>query len=85
MQLENKWVIQLTMARQDRVLIYFCPTVIDYDRVLVLKDGTVVENDSPAALITNDKSEFKKLCMADGPIEYQQLLAMARSTKNNRA
>ena len=50
-----------------------------------MKDGTVVENDSPAALITNDKSEFKKLCMADGPIEYQQLLAMARSTKNNKA
>jgi ABC-type multidrug transport system fused ATPase/permease subunit len=56
--------------------------VIDYDRVLVLKNGAIVENDSPAALIIKDDSEFKRLCMADGPTEYQHLLAMARSGKD---
>lgn len=64
------------------MLITLHVTVIDYDRVLVLKDGVIVENDSPAVLIVQDGSEFKKLCMADGPIEYQQLLSMARSMKN---
>lgn len=52
-------------------------TVIDYDRVLVLKHGAIVENDSPAVLIRREGSEFRKLCLADGPIEYQQLLASA--------
>jgi hypothetical protein len=53
--------------------------VINYDRVLVLREGCIVENDSPAALINREGSEFRRLCMADGPIEFQQLLAMTTS------
>jgi hypothetical protein len=52
--------------------------VINYDRVLVLQEGCIVENDSPAALINREGSVFGRLCMADGPVEFQQLLAMTR-------
>jgi hypothetical protein len=45
----------------------------------VLKEGRILENNSPAALINKEESEFRKLCMADGPIEFQQLLGMTTS------
>jgi ABC-type glutathione transport system ATPase component len=62
-----------------RLLIRDPPAVINCDRALVLKEGRILENNSPAALINKEESEFRKLCMADGPIEFQQLLGMTTS------
>lgn len=81
----------------ERHLAISSQTVIDYDRVLVLSAGRIVENgelectlgydlvlkksfavpDSPANLISQSDSEFRRLCMADGPTEYQYLLGKA--------
>jgi ABC-type multidrug transport system fused ATPase/permease subunit len=48
-------------------------TVIDYDRVLVLSDGEVVEFDTPTALLQQSGSVFGELCRksADWPLLRQ--------------
>jgi len=36
-------------------------TIVDYDRVLVLSDGNILENDAPSVLLKKPKSEFYKI------------------------
>ncbi|KAI8054060.1 hypothetical protein BDF22DRAFT_743031 [Syncephalis plumigaleata] len=51
-------------------------TVIDYDRVMVLDSGRLVEFDAPAQLLRRPDSLFRQLCEASG--ELGALMAMAR-------
>ena len=37
-------------------------TVLDYDRILVLKDGNVAEMDSPKHLMQTEGSIFRGMC-----------------------
>ena len=37
-------------------------TVLDYDRILVLKDGNVAEMDSPKQLMQTEGSIFRGMC-----------------------
>ncbi|KAI8343122.1 P-loop containing nucleoside triphosphate hydrolase protein [Chlamydoabsidia padenii] len=48
-------------------------TVVEYDRILVLHHGKIVEFDSPLNLINNTDSSFHKMCRKSG--EYDTLLA----------
>lgn len=41
-------------------------TIIDYDKILVLDGGRVVEFDSPAALRQKEGSIFAELCKKSG-------------------
>lgn len=50
-------------------------TVVDYDRILVLDHGEVVEFDTPYALITRPGSVFQQMCERSG--EYSELLSLA--------
>lgn len=52
-------------------------TIIDYDRVLVLDQGRVIEYDTPYNLITGKEGKgfFKSMCEKSG--EYELLLQMA--------
>ncbi|TFK86901.1 ATP-binding cassette transporter [Polyporus arcularius HHB13444] len=52
-------------------------TVIDYDRVLLLEQGKIVEFDNPAALLSNPKSSFYALCKATGKQEFVTLKRLA--------
>lgn len=52
-------------------------TVIEYDRILVLDQGEVVEFDSPLTLINNPESVFYKMCRKSG--EFESLVALAKS------
>ncbi|CAK5268515.1 unnamed protein product [Mycena citricolor] len=52
-------------------------TVIDYDRILLLDKGQVLEFDAPATLLANSDSSFYKLCQATGKNEFKVLLEMA--------
>ncbi|WFD21922.1 hypothetical protein MEQU1_000581 [Malassezia equina] len=51
-------------------------TIIDYDKVLVLGQGKVIEFDSPHSLLSNTASMFYSLCERTG--ELDQLQAMAK-------
>ncbi|TBU28095.1 multidrug resistance-associated ABC transporter [Dichomitus squalens] len=52
-------------------------TVIDYDRVMLLDQGRIVEFDTPAALLSNPQSKFYALCKATGKQEFAVLKKMA--------
>lgn len=51
---------------------------MDYDRVVVLDKGTVVEDGTPAELIERGGGVFQTMCLASG--EFEQLRAMAKGT-----
>jgi ABC-type proline/glycine betaine transport system ATPase subunit len=50
--------------------------VIDYDRVMVLGEGKIIEFDTPANLLANRDSEFYALCKATGK-EFSTLKGLA--------
>ncbi|KAI8881658.1 P-loop containing nucleoside triphosphate hydrolase protein, partial [Backusella circina FSU 941] len=52
-------------------------TIVDYDRILVLDQGKVVEFDTPYHLITQDGSAFQNMCIRSG--EYNTLLQLAKN------
>lgn len=52
-------------------------TIIDYDKVLVLDKGHVVEYDAPKNLLTNDQSAFYQLCAQSGDLAELTELAHA--------
>ncbi|KAJ1995836.1 Transporter of the ATP-binding cassette (ABC) [Coemansia spiralis] len=50
-------------------------TIVDYDKVLVLDHGEVVEYDTPYNLLSKDDGLFKHMCLKSG--EYDYLFASA--------
>ncbi|KAF9548180.1 multidrug resistance-associated ABC transporter [Agrocybe pediades] len=54
-------------------------TVIDYDRVMLLEQGRIIEFDRPATLLSNPASKFYSLCKATGKEEFSILKKMARA------
>lgn len=52
-------------------------TVIEYDRILVLDQGTILEFASPLDLIQDTSSAFYKMCRKSG--EFDSLLALAKA------
>lgn len=54
-------------------------TIVDYDKVLVLEGGRVLEFDTPAALLARD-SAFREMCRQSG--DYEELVAIARNAKS---
>lgn len=52
-------------------------TVIDYNRVMLLEEGRIVEFDSPGVLLSNPNSKFYSLCKATGRNEFAVLKRMA--------
>lgn len=52
-------------------------TVIDYNRVMLLEDGKLIEFDTPANLLANKESKFYALCKATGKEEFSMLKMLA--------
>ncbi|KAJ3515541.1 hypothetical protein NLJ89_g1687 [Agrocybe chaxingu] len=52
-------------------------TVIDYDKVMLLEQGRIVEFDRPSVLLNNSASKFYALCKATGKEEFATLKKMA--------
>ncbi|ORZ17379.1 P-loop containing nucleoside triphosphate hydrolase protein [Absidia repens] len=51
-------------------------TVVEYDRILVLHHGKILEFDSPLNLINDSESAFYKMCKKSG--EFESLLTAAK-------
>ncbi|RKP02430.1 hypothetical protein CXG81DRAFT_10769 [Caulochytrium protostelioides] len=60
-----------------------CNTIIDYDRVLVLDRGAVLEYDRPSTLLADPHSEFRRMCQETG--EFDTLVEMAHQADRGRA
>ncbi|KAF9007916.1 ATP-binding cassette transporter [Cyathus striatus] len=52
-------------------------TVIDYDRVMLLDQGKIVEFDKPAKLLSDSSTKFHALCKATGREEFAMLKKMS--------
>ncbi|RHY26170.1 hypothetical protein DYB32_007837 [Aphanomyces invadans] len=48
-------------------------TVLDYDRILVLENGTLVQNDSPTALLADATGAFYELAVEGGYVGASQI------------
>jgi ABC-type multidrug transport system fused ATPase/permease subunit len=53
-------------------------TIIDYDRVLILNQGTVAALDSPSRLLEDPESEFTQMAIAAGEAQFQTLRQQAK-------
>jgi ABC-type multidrug transport system fused ATPase/permease subunit len=52
-------------------------TIIDYDRLVVLDHGRVVEFDTPLRLIEKENGAFRSMCLKSG--SFAELEAAARA------
>lgn len=52
-------------------------TVIEYDRILVLDQGKILEFDNPLSLLNNTESSFFKMCKNSG--EFDSLVTLAKA------
>lgn len=57
-------------------------TIADYDRVVVMEFGRVMESDHPHTLLSNvsKKSHFRRLVEASGPVMASRIAAIAKET-----
>lgn len=60
-------------------------SIIDYDKILVMDAGRVVEYDDPYALIANKESLFYSMCENSGEIEVLSKLAKESYVKRKNA
>ena len=60
-------------------------TIINYDKVIVLKDGNIFEMDSPINLINNQNSEFYNMLLTQGDdyVNRMKLLITSENENNN--
>ncbi|KAG2203106.1 hypothetical protein INT47_004913 [Mucor saturninus] len=77
---ETDKAIQKTIAQEFAESTILCiahrlNTVIEYDRILVLNHGEIVEFQSPLTLLRDANSAFYKMCRNSG--EFENLLALA--------
>jgi hypothetical protein len=56
-------------------------TIIDYDKILVLGAGEVLEFDTPSNLLDNDESAFADLCRKSG--DYAELKQLAAAKRDS--
>ncbi|CAG8734590.1 40836_t:CDS:10 [Gigaspora margarita] len=64
---------------KDSTLLYIThrlEAIIEYDKILVLDDGSIVEFDYPYILLEKLDSRFRKMCMASG--EFEKLYEKAK-------
>ncbi|KAK0060207.1 multidrug resistance-associated protein 4-like isoform X2 [Biomphalaria pfeifferi] len=59
-------------------------TVMDCDRIMVLKDGELVEFDSPYNLLQNNDGVFTKMVLSLGKNQSKQLYALAELSQHQR-
>lgn len=71
------WVTILTIAHR-------LNTVIDYDRILVLDAGQVMEFDSPSNLLDNPNSYFSQLCAETGESNERALKLKLKSKASHQ-
>jgi ABC-type multidrug transport system fused ATPase/permease subunit len=79
---ETDKAIQKTIATEFSDSTILCiahrlHTVIEYDRILLLDQGEIIEFDNPLVLISNPESSFYKMCRNSG--EFDSLLELAKS------
>lgn len=60
-------------------------SIADFDRVLILDEGLVIEYDVPHLLLKNSESMFSKLVEATGAAQADDIKQMAQKSYNFRS
>lgn len=60
-------------------------TVIDYDRLIVLENGTVAETGTPYDLIRREGGIFRAMCVKSGTFTELESAAKAKARRDQRA
>lgn len=60
-------------------------TIMDYDRVLVMSDGTAVEFGRPAELLAREDGAFRSIVLATGRDEADSLMKMVHNLEQGAA
>ncbi|KAK4047906.1 hypothetical protein OIV83_005089 [Microbotryomycetes sp. JL201] len=63
------------------VIAHRLRSIVDFDKVLLLDAGKIIEFDSPAKLLEDPASRFYALCRATGKSEFKILKKMAEGKK----
>ena len=58
-------------------------TIIDYDKVIVMEEGKIIEFDSPKNLLDNNNSLFTFLLKQTGEQNFKLLFALANNIADN--
>ena len=64
-----------------RTVAHRLRTVIDYDRLIVLDQGRVVEFDTPFNLIKKENGVFRNMCLNSGTFQELEAIAIATHEK----
>jgi len=59
-------------------------TVIDYDRLIVLDQGRIVEFDTPYNLIKKEDGLFRNMCLNSGTFQELETIAIAKHEEGQR-
>ncbi|EEB93460.1 hypothetical protein MPER_07876 [Moniliophthora perniciosa FA553] len=60
-------------------------TVIDYDRLIVLDKGKLVEFDTPLRLIQKEDGIFRNMCLKSGSYAELEAAAIAKAEKDGQS
>ncbi|KAK9458848.1 uncharacterized protein V1516DRAFT_629966 [Lipomyces oligophaga] len=79
---ETDQKLQMTIRRELRsstviTIAHRLRSIIDYDAILVMDNGKIIEHGTPMELISKDGSLFRSMCANSGEFEELELLARA--------
>ncbi|KAI6025492.1 hypothetical protein EDC04DRAFT_2930881 [Pisolithus marmoratus] len=66
-------------------VVHRLSTILDYDRVIVLNDGEVVEFDTPSNLIDRDGGVFREMCLNSEPHAEMEAAILGKMDKDRQA
>ncbi|KLO19366.1 ATP-binding cassette transporter [Schizopora paradoxa] len=78
-ELIGKTILEEFQDRTILTIAHRLRTVINFDRVMLLEGGRILEFDSPARLMSDTSSKFYALCRATGDREFSALQRLAEA------
>ena len=58
-------------------------TIIQYDKILVLKDGEKIEFAAPIDLLNNESGLFRQMVMKQGQTNFDNMVRLAMGRKES--
>ena len=73
-QLIQQTIRQVFKTNTILTIAHRIDTILDYDRILIMDKGTVLEYDRPDALLSNEKSRFSEIVQESFGVNLEQVL-----------
>ena len=73
-QLIQQTIRQVFKTNTILTIAHRIDTILDYDRILILDKGKVLEYDRPDALLSNERSKFSEIVQESFGVNLEQVL-----------